>query len=83
MLGDSGSGKSTLLLRYVKDEFEMEHMPVSSSPNPLYPPWAMGYIIEPTIGIDFRMKTIELDGKTVKVQIWDTAGQERFRFVHV
>ncbi len=35
----------------------------------------------PTIGIDFRLKTIELDGKTIKVQIWDTAGQERFRTI--
>ena len=34
----------------------------------------------PTIGIDFRIKTIELSGgRTVKLQIWDTAGQERFR----
>ena len=33
----------------------------------------------PTIGIDFRIKTIELSGgRTVKLQIWDTAGQERF-----
>mmetsp|Transcript_22347 Transcript_22347/g.31576 ORF Transcript_22347/g.31576 Transcript_22347/m.31576 type:complete len:208 (-) Transcript_22347:65-688(-) len=35
----------------------------------------------PTIGIDFRLKTIELNGKTVKVQVWDTAGQERFRTI--
>lgn len=34
-----------------------------------------------TIGIDFRIKTIELDGKRVKVQVWDTAGQERFRTI--
>ena len=27
-----------------------------------------------TIGIDFKIKTIELDGKTIKLQIWDTAG---------
>jgi Ras-related protein Rab-8A len=32
-----------------------------------------------TIGIDFKIKTIELDGKMIKFQIWDTAGQERFR----
>ena len=33
----------------------------------------------PTIGIDFKIKTIELSGgRTVKLQIWDTAGQERF-----
>lgn len=34
-----------------------------------------------TIGIDFKIKTIELDGKKIKLQIWDTAGQERFRTI--
>jgi Ras-related protein Rab-1A len=34
-----------------------------------------------TIGIDFKVQTIQLDGKTVKLQIWDTAGQERFRTI--
>ena len=32
-----------------------------------------------TIGIDFKVKTVDLEGKRVKLQIWDTAGQERFR----
>ena len=32
-----------------------------------------------TIGVDFRFKTFEVDGKRVKIQIWDTAGQEKFR----
>lgn len=32
-----------------------------------------------TIGIDFKIKTVEIDGKKVKLQLWDTAGQERFR----
>jgi small GTP-binding protein len=34
-----------------------------------------------TIGVDFKMKTLqlpELGGKVVKMQLWDTAGQERF-----
>ncbi|KAH9330216.1 hypothetical protein KI387_002324, partial [Taxus chinensis] len=34
-----------------------------------------------TIGVDFKIKTVELDGKTIKFQIWDTAGQERFKTV--
>ena len=34
-----------------------------------------------TIGIDFRIKTIEVNDKRVKLQIWDTAGQEQFHSV--
>ena len=34
-----------------------------------------------TIGVDFRFKTIKVDGARVKVQIWDTAGQEKFRTI--
>ncbi len=34
-----------------------------------------------TIGIDFKIKTIQIDGKNVKLQIWDTAGQERYRTI--
>ena len=34
-----------------------------------------------TIGVDFEIKPIQIDGKTVNLQIWDTAGQERFRTI--
>ena len=35
-----------------------------------------------TIGVDFEIRTINLDGKIVKLQMWDVAGPERFRTVH-
>ena len=35
----------------------------------------------PTIGIDFKIRKIDLEGKTVKLQLLDTAGQERFRTI--
>jgi Ras-related protein Rab-8A len=34
-----------------------------------------------SIGIDFKIKTVSIDNKNVKLQIWDTAGQERFRTI--
>lgn len=34
-----------------------------------------------TIGIDFKIRTIQVDGKRIKLQVWDTAGQERFRTI--
>ncbi|KAI5966876.1 SEC4 [Candida pseudojiufengensis] len=34
-----------------------------------------------TIGIDFKIRTIESKGKKIKLQVWDTAGQERFRTI--
>lgn len=34
-----------------------------------------------TIGVDFKIKTFQLNTETVKLQLWDTAGQERFKTI--
>lgn len=34
-----------------------------------------------TIGVDFKWKLVDRDGRKLKIQIWDTAGQERFRTI--
>lgn len=36
---------------------------------------------DPTIGVEFGSKTLEIRNKIVKLQIWDTAGQESFRSI--
>ncbi len=36
---------------------------------------------EITIGVDFHVKKIDIDGKRVSLQIWDFAGEDRFRFL--
>jgi len=34
-----------------------------------------------TMGLDFKIKTIKIDNKYIKLQIWDTGGQERFKTI--
>jgi len=34
-----------------------------------------------TIGVDFKIKKLQLNDKMLKLQIWDTAGQERYRTI--
>ena len=72
LIGNSSVGKSSLLFRFVENV------------------WDDSFV--PTIGVDFvsyiynnssinlqKLKTLEVNGKKVKLQIWDTAGQERFK----
>mmetsp|Transcript_68596 Transcript_68596/g.134770 ORF Transcript_68596/g.134770 Transcript_68596/m.134770 type:complete len:234 (-) Transcript_68596:386-1087(-) len=62
-IGDSGVGKTWLLLRWAGVAGKLSTFGSSM----------------PTIGIDFKMKTVVVYGRRIKVQVWDTAGQERFR----
>jgi len=34
-----------------------------------------------TIGVDFHIKRVEVDGKKIILQIWDFAGENHFRFL--
>jgi Ras-related protein Rab-18 len=33
----------------------------------------------PTVGVDFKLKHVDVDGTRLKLTVWDPAGQERFR----
>ena len=64
-MGDAGVGKTCMLLRFSEENFQNSHIATigKSQRVSLF-----------CLGIDFKIKTINLDGKSVKVQIWDTAG---------
>ena len=36
---------------------------------------------EPTVGVEFGNKIVDVDGQSTKLQIWDTAGQEQFKSI--
>ncbi len=39
------------------------------------------YDTRTTVGVEFGVKKLEIDGTKVKVQLWDTAGQERYKSI--
>ncbi|CAE6445177.1 unnamed protein product [Rhizoctonia solani] len=76
LIGDSGVGK----VRHATDgDWGFPNQPSCLLLRFADDTYTESYIS--TIGVDFKIRTIELEGKTVKLQIWDTAGQERFRTI--
>lgn len=84
----AGVGKSSLLLRFADNTFSGESLPFGTAG----PPFRLVPVTNPdlhlsagsyitTIGVDFKIRTVEINGEKVKLQIWDTAGQERFRTI--
>jgi len=68
IIGDSGVGKTNILLRFCENNFLTSHLTTIGNARL-------------SAGIDFKIKTIEVDGKKIRMQIWDTAGQERFKTI--
>lgn len=62
LIGNSSVGKSSLLLRFSDNIFSERYKIIYFS-------------FLPTIGVDFKIRTFETGGNTIKLQIWDTAGQ--------
>jgi len=65
LIGDSGVGKTCFLLRFADVNFTSSHISTIGK---------RVTSVHASIGIDFKIKTINIDGKNVKLQIWDTAG---------
>lgn len=65
LLGDQSVGKTSVINRFIFDNFTGNEQ-------------VLLFIIQPTVGVDFVSKTINVDNKTLRMQLWDTAGQERF-----
>lgn len=90
LIGDSGVGKTCILFRFSEDAFNTTF--ISTIGIIFFFEKYLFYcfnlvnlqlliLLLSKKGIDFKIRTIELDGKKIKLQIWDTAGQERFRTI--
>lgn len=66
MIGDSSVGKTLLMNTYTENPNETKLVRSTNGP---------------TVGVDFRLKSLVIEGQQVKLQIWDTAGQERFHAI--
>ena len=67
LIGDSGVGKSCLLLRWTLALWAFILFTDSLSCRFADDTYTESYIS--TIGVDFKIRTIELDGKTIKLQV--------------
>ncbi|KAG7283014.1 hypothetical protein CRUP_012907 [Coryphaenoides rupestris] len=93
LIGDSGVGKTCVLFRFSDDAFNTTFIStIGKSQRGVVVVLTAhdfagsdrfkirGFLLISN-GIDFKIKTVELQGKKIKLQIWDTAGQERFHTI--
>lgn len=73
LMGDSGTGKSSLLLRFVDNKFLGEDAQTATIGNNALC-LSLEICVTPIsltiVGVDFKVKTIHLNGQTVKLTIW-------------
>jgi len=90
LIGDSGVGKSCLLLRFADDSYTESYISTIGvdfvNPRPCAPTPQLALRLPRSActlpdARSQKIRTIQLEGKTIKLQIWDTAGQERFRTI--
>ena len=88
LIGDSGVGKTCVLFRFSEDAFNATFISTIGNISTISYGYIQAFIplhghfmsinhsqFYLLLGIDFKIRTIELDGKKIKLQIWDTAGQ--------
>jgi len=77
IIGDPRVGKSCLLHQYLHNKCKLYlYIPILSL--------NFNAVIsnsEHTIGVEFGMRYVKMNGKLIKIQFWDTAGQERYKSV--
>lgn len=88
LLGEMSTGKTCLVLRLVKNEFSEKELPtIGFAPPPFFFILALVRfafhlffcVFSPfNNSAAFMVHKMNVDDKTVKLEIWDTAGQERF-----
>ncbi|KAI6075041.1 Ras-related protein Rab-12 [Aix galericulata] len=80
IIGSRGVGKTSLMERFTDDTFcEACKSTVGKAALPC--PVPVPASPRCPRGVDFKIKTVELRGKKIRLQIWDTAGQERFNSI--
>lgn len=87
VLGDAATGKTSIIKRCVVwlVSFNLREGREADAAAELLYTYILGTCTTPsehhrtTIGVDFALKAVTVNGTTVRLQLWDIAGQEHFR----
>ena len=80
VVGDAGTGKTSIIKRWLAGQNNYlinSHASIRISINR----YVNNFFSEDhkaTVGVDFAVKHVNVNGKEVRLQLWDIAGQERF-----